>query len=317
MPAPDDKNAKPSASDDLLSKLRASAAKDVAGDARRALKGANQVAKNISDIAEGTKNAVATAGWLKTNIGEPLWAIANPLIGRACRAYGRMWNKRAYVTDADGDRVFSKKRAGIIILASAFAAAAAYEAVPETARSIAFATWWATTNKTEYLVMNKADPSKGSSFVATGCHSWPCDSDNTIDFQIDDSAFHDIHRLITHREMFYPSFIAAAVPAVPSACEIDYYGSRGKVLARWGHFYPRLFDVKTCLPIPPGFPEGPITKESFDKLRTTAVGYAPNSTGHAASGDRTSILGSFFNKATEELKRINPPKAVPAPAPAP
>lgn len=262
-----DKKPTDTSTDDLLSKLKASRANDVAGKARKTLKDAEALGRNINDIAEGVKKTSQTLGWLRKNIAAPVWSILNPVFGRGFRAYGRLWNRTVNVKDADGDMIFSKKRAGLMVLATVFAAAAAVEVAPEIGRSAFYASWWAVSNKSEILIMQKADPSKGSSYVASACHSWPCSDTNTIDFQIDDSAFHDIHRLATHGELFIPSVIANAVPAIPSACDIEYYGSRGKIFARWGHFYPRLFEVKECLPIPAGFPDGPVTRESFEKLK--------------------------------------------------
>jgi hypothetical protein len=263
------------AEDDVLRKLRASLDQGLVGKAHKTLKSADEFGRNVQDIARGVGQVTAGSSWVYRNVLSPLWSVSEPAIGWAVRGYKRIWDRVVNVKDSEGEFVFSKKRAGMMILSTIFAAAALVNYGPPVAKELGWsatsAAWWAASNKEEAIVLNKSSDPVTGVYSVHGCHGWPCDSDNTIDFVIDDSLFHDIHRWATHGESFYPSLIAAAVPDVPSVCKVQEYGWRAKLVARLGHISPRLLDVQGCIQIPPGFPTGPVTMEAYNKLAAPPV----------------------------------------------
>lgn len=246
--------------DPFLAKIRALQAEAGATSekARQTLKRAKVVSKNTADVLEGAAQVGRGAGWIGRNILQPVWSVLNPFIGWAVRGYANLWNKVVHVTDEDGDVVFSKKRAGIMVLSTALAASGAYFAAPEVAKGTLHAAWYAASHKTERMVLNgHSDPINGIYSVA-GCHSaitdiskmtkYPCDTsnENTVTWLVDDSLFHDAHSFVKRGDLFLPDQVAKTVPKVPAVCDVDYYGWRAKIISRWGHMYPRLIEVRNC-----------------------------------------------------------------------
>jgi hypothetical protein len=238
----------PPPEDDLLRRLKAELNHDVAGNARRTLKRSNQFMDNVW---EGVRflGGVAHFAFSMAAAGKRALSLTPRPLKFCFNQYARAWNWMANKTDNDGDKVFSLKGATMMVAATALAGVIAVNAIPEAGRSTLYFAWWAATNKTEDLYCNKSTDAQTGVHKVQCSHAWPPTSENTIDFAVDDSAFHDIHRIITHGELFYPSLIAGAVPDVPSKCSIDYYGSRGKIFARWGNYHPRLMEVRKCEPL--------------------------------------------------------------------
>lgn len=257
--------------EEIFRKLRASVANNGLVDkAHKTLKNADEFGRNMQDVAKGVGQVTAGSSWVYRNVLSPVWSVLEPVFGRGARAYGRLWDRMVNVKDSEGDLIFSKKRAGMMILSTVFAAAAVWNYGPPIAKELGWsatsAAWWAASNQEEAIILNKSSDPVTGVYSVHGCHGWPCNSDNTIDFVIDDSLFHDVHRWVTHGESFYPSLVAAAVPDVPSVCKVQEYGWRAKLVSRWGHVSPRLLDVQGCIQIPPDFPAGPVTLESYNKL---------------------------------------------------
>jgi hypothetical protein len=81
-----------------------------------------------------------------------------------------------------------------------------------------------------------------------GCHALPCTDDNSVYYRIRASNFNEAWSVLHGRGLFYPDFVAAAVPVSISRCNITSYGLRIKFLMRGLDIYPDLLRTE-CTPL--------------------------------------------------------------------
>ncbi len=80
--------------------------------------GVDQISRQVSDTVETYNQVTGTISWLYNNILYPL--VSHPWAGAPFRLYRSIWNKMVYSVDKDGDRQFSKKRGGLMVLGTLF-----------------------------------------------------------------------------------------------------------------------------------------------------------------------------------------------------
>ncbi|RYD55143.1 MAG: hypothetical protein EOP83_21750 [Verrucomicrobiaceae bacterium] len=167
----------------------------------------------------------------------PLWRFARYLF----RQYRRVWDKAVYKRSGH----FSRIRAGGMILATA---AAFYVALP-VVKFFLDAGLFAVTYGTEEVYLSKSQEidSANNTHSVTGCESLPCTEANSIYYRVREDTFNSLWSMIHHGGLFYPDYVAAAVPGV-SKCTVTSYGFRFKFAMRQWDIYPDMLEAH-CQPI--------------------------------------------------------------------
>lgn len=270
--------------------------------AEETLKTTQEAARQISLIGKGIMKVAEGFSWANQKVIEPvascipflspLWKATQnqyswfchpsepfgKAVWRGCRnAANRSVNgiqnlfrsdKVDFLPDSLPKGEFSRSRAGIAALATAFALSPALktlpiagEFVPEIVSDHAVALLYeppydaarmgmtalfnggALNKETIYLNgKNEIDP-KNDVWSVGGCETKPgCTSDEAITFHIKPSLMHQAWSLATGRGPFLSDYVAVPIPNVPSKCEVTSYGVRWRV-SKWLNVYPVLMDA--------------------------------------------------------------------------
>jgi len=293
-----DRNKASTKADDLLKRV-----KNIQQSADETLKAARETSNQLSTIAKLIGHIGSGFSWVNEKVIEPTLSIlpfTKPLWQATLRQYawfchpsepfhsavlrgtknavGQMFNgaankfrseKKEYTPDTLPLGEFSKSRAGIAVLVTAFAASPIGEKIPFVGEFIPDivsdhaigllyeppydATRMAITalfnggslnKETIYLNgKNEIDP-KGDVWSVGGCETKQgCGPDDAISFRIKPSLMHQAWSLTTGHGPFLPDYVAVPIPNVPSKCEVTSYGLRWRV-SKWMNSYPVLLDAK-------------------------------------------------------------------------
>ena len=200
-----------------------------------------EAARQARDVLQAFNHAAQAGYWLYRHILAPTAHVLQPLVGPAWRSAKWVWNRAAYTRNAEGEREFSKARAGLLIIAALLLALTG--AGSELVHSGLQCAWWLATRYTETIYLNQSEEPSPHIYSVRGCHSLPCTDQNSIYFRVEDSWFHDIRSLLVHGDLFYPDYVAGAVPPGINECTITAYGVRWKLFTRFLEIYPRLLEV--------------------------------------------------------------------------
>jgi hypothetical protein len=108
----------------------------------------------------------------------------------------------------------------------------------------------ATVKRDEVVYMFNSQEISGEDNVHSvqGCHSLPCTDANSIYFRIRGTWFNEVWSVLNHGALFFPDFVAAAIPVTVSECKITSYGLRAKLFMRGVEVYPDLL-ASSCTPV--------------------------------------------------------------------
>jgi hypothetical protein len=237
----------PGATDDaLLRQAReASAAAEHMGKTMRRLARqapGGEAAKQARDVLQALHHATQAGYWIYRNILAPTAHVLKPLAGPAWRGAKWAWDRAAYTKNDEGEREFSKTRAGLLVTAVLLLIFTG--AGSALVHSGLQCVWWLTTRYTDTIYLNQSEEPSPHMHSVKGCHDLPCTDQNSVYFRVEDSWFHDIRSLIVHHDLFYPDFVAGAVPPGVNKCKITAYGVRWKLFTRFLEIYPRLLEVE-------------------------------------------------------------------------
>lgn len=103
-------------------------------------------------------------------------------------------------------------------------------------------------DETVYMTNSQEVDPLNDIYSAQGCETLPCDQESSIYFRVDPILFNHLYSLVTEGNIFYPDYVAAAVPPSITKCTITSYGIRWKTLMRRWDIYPYLLRA-SCQPI--------------------------------------------------------------------
>jgi hypothetical protein len=246
--------------DPLLEKIqsiRAGAAAAAAATRRRRGTGtAEHVQRDVTAIHVFLFQVLRALLWVRENVMAPVfrWGMTW-IVKPAWRWYRRTWDRCVYYVDEFGERRFSKVRGGLFVLATAAVLYASNDLAILTVDAVLYMA----TVKHETLYLNNSQEitPKHNVHSAYGCHALPCVENspgvdnNTIYFRIRPSWFNHLWALAHTGYLFFPDYVAAAIPPVVNRCTIVSYGVRWKFVVRQMDIYPDLLAV-SCQPVWPG-----------------------------------------------------------------
>ncbi len=223
---------------------------DRAYEANKAASGQWQVktAKDITALGRFFAQVTIAAVWIYQNILSPVAGFlavpANILFGW----YRRLWARVVYVEDRFQQKQFSKTRAGMFLAATLFFVWFLF--IPLVVFRGRRRALFATVRKDEivYLTNSQEIMPEENVHSIQGCHTLPCTDDNSFYFRIRASLFNEVWSLANGYGLFYPDYVAAAVPLTISECKITAYGVRMKLMMRGMDIYPDVLRTE-CTPL--------------------------------------------------------------------
>jgi hypothetical protein len=164
------------------------------------------------------------------------------------RGYRWLWDKIVYRQDQYKNRLFSKTRAGLLLTATLVFAW--FILIPLLGFLFDAGVYLATVRKDEvvYLTNSQEIIPEENVHSVQGCHSLPCTDDNSVYFRIRATVFNEVWSLVQGHGLFYPDYVAAAVPLTISRCTITSYGMRIKFVVRNLDIYPDVLRTE-CTPL--------------------------------------------------------------------
>ena len=125
--------------------------------------------------------------------------------------------------------------------------------LPEIFSTAAHGVFMATTYDRHFVYMQDAHEisPEDNVWAARGCNEWPCDDETSLYYRIKPSFLHHVWSLAVNKNFFFADYVAGAIPAVPSKCDIESYGFRGKFFVRNFEVFPYIMSVHSCVPLSP------------------------------------------------------------------
>lgn len=162
------------------------------------------------------------------------------------RQYGRLWDRVVIVHDPYGKPGFSKTRAGLMVIATAFVWF--FLLTPAIELTFDFIVYIATVRVDESVILlssQEIDIDRNTHNIE-GCWHFPCSDTDSVYFRVQNSTFNNAWNLLHGKGLFLPDYVAAAVPTVPSRCVITSFGLRWSFIVRDFNLFPQVLAVKSC-----------------------------------------------------------------------
>jgi hypothetical protein len=208
-------------------------------------------ARRRSDVASMNRflaQFVLASHWIYQNILAPAGQYGSIPLRHIFRWYRWLWDKVVYREDQYKNRLFSKTRAGVFLTATIVFAW--FILLPLLGLLFDTAVYFATVQKDEVVFLTNSQeiiPEENVHSIQ-GCHSLPCTDDNSVYFRIRATLFNEVWSLVRGEGLFYPDYVAAAVPLTISRCMITSYGMRIKFVVRNLDIYPDVLQTE-CTPL--------------------------------------------------------------------
>ncbi|MGH1375219.1 MAG: hypothetical protein ACRBCK_02625 [Alphaproteobacteria bacterium] len=211
--------------------------------------GFHEAQKHISDIHKTYTQVTGTIGWIYNNVIYPV--ITHPWAGKPFQWYRALWNIVVYVPTNDNDTIFSKQRAGLLVLGTLTFLWMLPAIFNGTVEFVWDTSRMATTYKSKevwYLGKSQEIDPAGNIFSAQGCESVECSDQTSIYFRIKPSLAHHLWSMYHNGNVFFPDYVAAGIQNDINKCEVTGYGVRWKFLVRNWDVYPQILAVN-CTPL--------------------------------------------------------------------
>jgi hypothetical protein len=203
---------------------------------------------DLTAIHKFSYQFLAACHWIWLNILRPVTRFFYKPVPWLWHGYRVLWDKAVYTQDQYQNRLFSKTRAGVYLAATI--AFVWYLAVPLTVMVFDTGLYLATAKRAEtvYLTNSQEILPESNEHSVQGCHELPCTDHNSVYYRIRASNFNEVWSVLHGKGLFFPDYVAAAVPVSISKCTISSYGVRVKLLMRGFDLYPDLLEAE-CTPV--------------------------------------------------------------------
>jgi hypothetical protein len=223
---------------------------DRAYEAERAEAGQWQVktAKDLTAFGRFIAQVVVAAIWMYETILRPTAGFFAVPLNFLVGWYRRLWARLVYVEDKFKQRQFSKTRAGLLLTTTLLFLW--FALLPLLGFAVDVGLYFATVKRDEivYLTNSQEILPEENVHSVQGCHALPCTDENSFYFRIRGTLFNELWSLVNGYGLFYPDYVAAAVPLSISECKITSYGLRLKFMMRGIDLYPDVLKTE-CQPL--------------------------------------------------------------------
>jgi hypothetical protein len=216
--------------------------------------------KDLNILQRFIRSTFTAATWINTCIIQPTWkyTIWKPAKYLAWQ-YVKLWNYTVYVKDIYGMPQLSKMRAVTMMIATA---CVVYILPGTLDLAVDAAVLYPLTSKTHTVYMNGQQKISDNPDVyeAGGCDDHAhCSDADTSTYRIRSTPFNQLWSMVKYAEwadpinLFYPDYVARAIPQQSSLCTVHTYGWRQKLIGRsmyrtWD-MYSDILKVYKCEPI--------------------------------------------------------------------
>lgn len=204
--------------------------------------------KDVTSFHRFLAQLGVAAMWIYASIIGPLAEILIVPVRHIWRWYRILWDKVVHVDDQYQNRLFSKTRAGVFLAASLVFAW--YIFVPALVFGFDVALYFLTVKRDEVVYLTNSQeiiPDENVHSIQ-GCHDLPCTDENSVYFRIRATYFNEAWSILHGHGLFFPDYVAAAVPLSISKCTITSYGVRMKFVMRGMDIYPDVLKTE-CEPL--------------------------------------------------------------------
>lgn len=190
---------------------------------------------------------VVACTWVWARVLRPFLSAVSWIFRALFRQYRKLWSLYVYRRNEHDVLRFSKVRGGLFIVATV----ATFYVGLNVLGVMYDATMYLCTarvNESLYLTSSQEVDVEGNVHSVKGCNSLPCSDEDSIYFRINPSGFNHIWSIAHNHSVFFPDYVAAAVPPGTNKCVVTTYGIRIKMLMRGFDIYPELLKA-SCSPI--------------------------------------------------------------------
>jgi hypothetical protein len=236
---------------DKIRRLQAEMAARAATQKQRAYQ--SGTAKTARDIASATWFFASLSmglHWAWVHFVWPVWRqVRRPLWWIAGR-YVALWNWFVIVRDPYGKPTFSKTRAGVMVIATIGFWIFLLDPCLELVANSALYALTSHVDEEVILLSSQEVDTNHNTHNIEGCWKFPCSDSDSLYFRVKGGLFNNVWNIVHGKGMFYPDYVAAAIPTVPSRCIITSYGFRANLILRSLNAFPEVLEVKSCDVIP-------------------------------------------------------------------
>lgn len=207
----------------------------------------SRTARARSDLASGGKffyQLSLASGWVWAWLARPIWRACAVATSWAWTKYRWLWALVVYKRTVDDVLLFSKTRAGIMLLL--FGLWLWFLLLPIAECVLIDAPLYMITAKIDehvYLSGSQEINSSTGAHVIEGCSELPCTDRDAIYFRAENSLFNNLWSLWHGHGMFFPEYVGAAVPYATTHCVVTTYGFRLRFTTRFLNIYPEILAV--------------------------------------------------------------------------
>lgn len=186
----------------------------------------------------------AGSKWIYTWTLKPVVKFLSKPASWVARKYMDIWFWWVYDVNQYDVKKFVAWKAGVMLIATALV----------FWQGLHFgwdASMYALTAEKHVSYLNNSQEVTESSNIhaVRGCDEKPgCSNLEAIYYRADPDLFNQFWSVINHGTLFFPDFVAAAVPPTTHKCTVYTYGFRWKWLVRWD-VYPEILHVYGCEPV--------------------------------------------------------------------
>jgi hypothetical protein len=182
-------------------------------------------------------------------VAKSVWRFLEPVLGGIARAYkNRIWDRFAYAEDENGERDFSPRRAGGVILLTVVLTFVAVPFVRGCYLVTVDAVKMAFTMRTVTVYLHTPDSHHDNSYSVKGCEKpGICQPEDVVYYNIETSLMRHIWSLFKKGSLYVPKRIVGTIsPDSDNKCVATIYGAYYEKVSQQIGIYPELLDV-TCV----------------------------------------------------------------------
>lgn len=232
---------------DRIRKLQSDLAATSAAQKKRAYQsGVGRAARDVGGVSWFFASLALGLQWAWTHVVWPAWRQIRRPLWWLTKLYVRLWNWTVIVQDPYGKPVFSKTRAGLMVIASVLFWLFFLDPIVDLALDMAVYTVTARVDESVILFGSQEVSGDKNVHNIEGCWTVSCGDTEAFYLRVKSGLFNQLWNFAHGKGIFYPDYIAAAVPTGKSRCMITTYGVRFSFVIHNLNIYPEVLEVKSC-----------------------------------------------------------------------